>query len=170
MYSKLRTRHYGPKLNLRSAFSGCAELHSCSAHSACVNTACQQLPHKLENSDTSEDESSAEEDSDDNDLFFQVRIAPFREGEESVEQDVVWRRCAELRKLLRDRPCLPLSSNKKPLTISDIDTGIQLPLYSCPWKECRYSTNNRARFLHHIAGGAVDKTHLDALKKYVRTT
>ena len=80
-----------------------------------------------------------------------------------MELDVVWKRCAELRKLLRDRPCLPLSANGQLFSREQIDAGIQLPLYSCPWKGCEFSSNNRALFLHHVAGGAADDTHLLAL-------
>ena len=32
-------------------------------------------------------------------------------------------------------------------------------MYSCPWRDCSFGTNNRTRFLHRIAGGAADKTH-----------
>ena len=36
---------------------------------------------------------------------------------------------------------------------------MQLPLYSCPFDQCFFHTNDRDSFLHHISGGVKDSTH-----------
>ena len=84
---------------------------------------------------------------------------------EPVEQDIIYQRCLQLRTCMRKRPCLPEMPGPQELGSQDIESGMQLPLYSCPWRMCRFDTNSRARFLHHIAGGVADSTHRAALQK-----
>ena len=54
-----------------------------------------------------------------------------------VEMDVIEARCKELRKLMRERPTLPLCADGAALTTSDLDSGVKLPLYSCPFKKVK---------------------------------
>ena len=67
--------------------------------------------------------------------------------------------CQKLRKQLRERPTLPVKHNGEPLSAADVATGVRLPLYTCPFINCNFHTNNRPRFLHHVAGGVSDATH-----------
>ena len=51
------------------------------------------------------------------------------------------------------------------MSIEDLNVGVKLPLYSCPFlgvdgKACHFNTNDRNLFLHHVAGGVLDKTHV----------
>ena len=78
---------------------------------------------------------------------------------EPVELDIINARCRNLRRHLRDRPTLPLKSNNEPMSVEDLATGVQLPLYTCPFKACDFHTENRTFFLHHVAGGLSDDTH-----------
>ena len=62
------------------------------------------------------------------------------------------------------RPTLPTKANGEAMSIEDLNTGVRLPLYSCPFKcadgtSCNYHTDDRTLFLHHIAGGISDTTH-----------
>ena len=104
------------------------------------------------------DESSADE-SDREDLFFQVKAKmPDTQGL-PCEEDVVRQRCVELRTYMRMRPCLPLKQDGTEMTSEDLSTGVQLPLYACPFKNCVYVSNDRVQFLHHVAGGVKDPRH-----------
>ena len=81
-----------------------------------------------------------------------------------TEMDVIENRCRELRQLMRERPTLPLKADGAALTASDLETGMKLPLCSCPFRRneygpCHFHTSDRDIFLHHIAGGARDDTH-----------
>ena len=59
---------------------------------------------------------------------------------------------------MRKRPTLPLKAGGTELTAEDLETGIKLPLYSCPYQDCHFHTNERNLFEHHISGGARDRT------------
>ena len=78
----------------------------------------------------------------------------------------------KLRSLMRTRPTLPVKMDGTDLTVSDIQSGMRLPLYSCPFKDpfknyesgaCNYHTSDRTAFIHHICGGAMDPTHQEAI-------
>ena len=60
---------------------------------------------------------------------------------------------------MRIRPTLPLKPQGGTLSASDLDSGMKLPLYSCPFDKCCFHTNDRGAFLHHISGGVKDSTH-----------
>ena len=115
----------------------------------------------LQDEATSESSDSAESNAEniDDDLYFQVAAATPTPGEKPVEEDIIRKRCADLRLCLRDRPCLPLNKDNEPLSGEDLAKGIQLPMYSCPWKDCTFCSNDRTFFLHHVAGGVRDTTH-----------
>ena len=51
------------------------------------------------------------------------------------------------------------------MSAMDVNTGVRLPLYSCPSTDCSYHSRNRELFLHHVAGGVSDTTHLEMLKQ-----
>ena len=70
-----------------------------------------------------------------------------------------------MRVCMRQRPCLPLAANGSPMSYSEVSSGDKLPLYSCPFIGCSYSTSTRMLFLHHIAGGVADTTHLTQLNE-----
>ena len=65
---------------------------------------------------------------------------------------------------MRQRPTLPLKADGSSLTATDLESGMKLPLYSCPFQDtnngpCNFHTDDRELFLHHIAGGVKDETH-----------
>ena len=113
----------------------------------------------LSSAETSDEEGDGPEE-----LYFAVASDPTLRAEQPVESDIVMQRCQALRKKLRLRPTLPLKANGQPLTIEDLNQGLQLPLYSCPFVDknncgCTFHTTDRVLFLHHIAGGIGDPTH-----------
>ena len=79
----------------------------------------------------------------------------------AVEQHVVETMCQQLRACMRVRPCLPCKGVAEGMTFEDVLSRNKLPLYSCPYIGCLHSSNDRTTFLHHVAGGASDNTHLD---------
>ena len=87
---------------------------------------------------------------------------------QAVEKDIVMNRCVQLRKYMRQRPCLPLKSTGEAMTAADVMTGLRLPLYSCPFKDCYFNSSDRTLFLHHVAGGVSDTTHAKMLKTVCR--
>ena len=92
-------------------------------------------------------------------IFFAVKADEMLCAAEPVELDIINASCRNLRRRLRDRPTLPLKSNNEPMSVEDLATGVQLPLYTCPFKACNFHTENRTFFLHHVAGGLSDDTH-----------
>ena len=87
-----------------------------------------------ESSDCSSQESENEEDDGVEEQYFAVRVSTEKPDRTPVEKDVIDRRCRELRKLMRERPTLPLGPDGTALTAADLETGMQLPLYSCPFQ------------------------------------
>lgn len=87
----------------------------------------------------SDSESSHSDDKDA--CFFSVKCRePLKDV---VEQDVLRARCLVLRKLMRQRPCLPSDC-------CDVESGAKLSIYSCPYKDCCFHSNDRTLFLHHV--------------------
>ena len=80
-----------------------------------------------------------------------------------TELDEDHAKCRRLRLLLRDRPCLPPDPRNGAKSMDDVDNGVYLPQYSCPFKNCYYHTEDREEYLHHIAGGVSDETHKDEI-------
>lgn len=74
-------------------------------------------------------------------------------------------RCVALRRFMRQRPCLPCNRDGSAMSYNDVCSGIRLPLYSCPYIGCSFCTDDRCIFLHHVAGGVSDTTHLDIFEK-----
>ena len=109
--------------------------------------------------------SVAHDDNEDEELYFQVAADAALSTTEPVEQDIIRQRCTRLRSEMRARPCLPPMQDGQQLTDEKIAAGVQLPLYSCPWRECYFSTNDRARFIHHVAAGVSDLTHKGTLDR-----
>ena len=109
-------------------------------------------------------DSSTEPDSEGEELYFQVATDSSICNAEPVEQDMIRQRCARLRGQMRLRPCLPSKNGEEVLSSEELSAGVQLPLYSCPWRGCTFATNDRALFLHHVAGGVSDPIHKDALQ------
>ena len=119
--------------------------------------------------ESSDEQCSSDEGEEEvEDIFFAVssRVGAARSG--GGEKDLVRRRCAELRKHMRLRPTLPLRSDGEPLSMEDLQSGMKLPLYSCPFVcddgvSCRFHTDDRTHFTHHIAGGVRDRAHADLI-------
>ena len=115
----------------------------------------------------SESASESEASNDAADICTEVRT---RDDLPPVEMDIVQQRCAALRKHMRQRPDLPCNDSGEPLSMEDIDAGKKLALYTCPYvlasgASCRFATNDREMYLHHICGGVKDKakTHVAVL-------
>ena len=66
---------------------------------------------------------------------------------------------------MRRRPCLPLNYFGSCLTKDDLQLGVRLPMYSCPFQDCTQHFENREEFLHHVAGGIgdSDRKHYKAI-------
>ena len=94
------------------------------------------LDSQSDSSDSSSSESSGCEE-----LYFQVSADESFCAASSTEQDIVQNRCLQLRAFMRERPCLPLRSDGQALTSSDLASGIRLPLYSCPWRDCHFCSD-----------------------------
>ena len=82
----------------------------------------------LSTSSSGDEESTSEEEDDADEQYFAVRAVTSREGSTPVDRDVIESRCKELRKLMRERPTLPVKADGAELTSSDLRTGVQLPL------------------------------------------
>ena len=126
--------------------------------------------------DSSFDEDSSNDDGEEEveDIFFAVSSKAGAARTGGGEMDCVRRRCAELRKHMRLRPTLPLRADGEPLSVEDLNSGVKLPLYSCPFvgqdgTSCQFQTRDRALFLHHIAGGVRDRTHADQIVQVCET-
>ena len=114
------------------------------------------------------DSSSLASESDTNaenldDSYLVVQACKRPPGSFPNELDEDHDKCCRLRELLRDRPCLPPDPKNGDKSMDDVDSGIYLPQYSCPFKKCYYYTENREVYLHHIAGGVADETHKDVI-------
>ena len=70
---------------------------------------------------------------------------------------------------MRQRPCIPVKSNGAEMSSADLRTGVQLPLYACPFKQCVFISNDRAKFLHHVAGGVSDSIHKELIEDVCKT-
>ena len=90
-------------------------------------------------------------------FFFDVRAS--KKDLPTVEQDLIQARRLSLRKEMRDRVTLPLFAANR----TEVESGIALSMYSCPYKNCDFSTGDRCMFLHHVCGGVSDTTHKQML-------
>ena len=116
-------------------------------------------------SDTSE--TSLEEEQKEEEIYFSVRAKA--SGLAATEQDLVQRRCQALAEsFLRKRPTLPASWEDSEHSFEDTESGIRLPLFSCPFKHCTYHTDDRTAFLLHLGG--VDSSHHAVIKKVCEPT
>ena len=130
----------------------------------CRSKAGKAFAHQpiLEDSDESDiSMSSSEDDDGDEDIYFNVTVDSQTASAEPVEHDVIRSLCTELRKSMRLRPCVPNNVGGEAMSYADVSTGIQLPWYSCPYKDCSHHSNERAAFLHHVASGVSDRSHSD---------
>ena len=123
-----------------------------------------------ESSDTVGTESESEEDEGVEEQYFAVRARAEKEDSDPVERDIIESRCRKLRNLMRERPTLPLGPGGAAMTAADLETGMKLPLYSCPFQNnergpCQFHTSDRTAFLHHVAGGAMDRAHAVELQE-----
>ena len=67
------------------------------------------------------------------------------------EQDQFLAACQVLgQKFLRARPTLPASVADATVSLTEYRSGFRLPLYSCPFRGCRFCTDARAAFLRHV--------------------
>ena len=95
-------------------------------------------------------ESSSSEDEDDADapLESYFAVAGRTTNTERTEADAIQQRCEALaRRSLRSRPTSPASWENWNLSWTDVESGIRLPLYSCPFRQCYYHTAERQQFL-----------------------
>ena len=97
------------------------------------------------------------------DSYLRVRARAFDADDPRTEGDRDFQTCSALRRLLRDRPCLPPDPANGQASFADVASGIHFPLYTCPFKNFYFHTEYRELFLHHVAGGAEDRTHLQAI-------
>ena len=103
----------------------------------------------LQSSSESEEEETHETTGLSRDWFLNVRAR--EDNLHPTEQDRRADACNELRRHLRDRPTAPPSWADANVPLQDVNQGIRLALFSCPFKGCRYSTDDRVDFLHHLS-------------------
>ena len=89
----------------------------------------------IESHDSVEEEAAEHVEAD---LCFEVQCRAQRNPQDVVEMDIVRKRCLELRQHMRERPDLPCKSGPQPLSTADIDMGMKVNLYSCPFREGNY--------------------------------
>ena len=65
---------------------------------------------------------------------------------------------------MRARPILPALEEDPIGSWMETDTGIRLPLYSCPFSGCCYSTDDRLDFLLHLGGRDGVSPHCAAIE------
>ena len=137
-----RTIHQNSDITKREESNSTVRLESNEGHNGKAPR--RRLPARSCSVSTSESESSI----DDNTVpvFFDVRVS--NKGLPTVEQDLIQARCLRLRKEMRDRVTLPLFA----ATRTEVESGVALPIYSCPYKDCDLSFNDRCLFLHHVCG------------------
>ena len=65
---------------------------------------------------------------------------------------------------MRRRPCLPEKPHNGEMSAEEVESGLQFPLFSCPYRNCCEQFNNRVTFLHHVAGSKSDSKHLEEVQ------
>ena len=74
------------------------------------------------------DESESEGNDGVEEQYFAVRANAAMAFSSPVELNVIKARCKQLLTLMRDRPTLPLGATDTPLTATDLEAGLKLPL------------------------------------------
>ena len=110
-------------------------------------------------SDDTEEEDEDDDEDDDDDMddagdanvatpeqYFDVRTKEIKEARS--EQDGWIRCCEELATKLRMKPTLPASYENNNISWTDVETGMRIPLYSCPFLECRFASWNARNFCY----------------------
>ena len=76
-----------------------------------------------------------------------------------VEQDA-WDACAHiLAAFLRRRPTLPASAEDPTISFTQVSVPIRLPLYSCPFRGCRFHTDCEEEHRRHVASRLPEDPH-----------
>jgi hypothetical protein len=135
-------------------------------------TKSQEQDEAIENSASNDKESeSGDTESDEEELDDGIGDFPLCavSGENlgfTTEQDD-WTACSErLARLMRTRPTLPASWEESNTSFVDVDTPIRLPLYSCPFQDCIFHTDDRDSFLKHIGGRGADSPHFATIQEH----
>ena len=123
------------------------------------------LNDELNDTSTDSESSSSIDEDGVEEIYFACAVDSELCDSQQVELDIAYKQCADLRRLLRNRPTLPLKADGNTMSVEDLNVGVKLPLYSCPFlgvdgKPCHFHTNDRHLFLHHVAGGVLDTTHV----------
>ena len=95
----------------------------------------RQMQEAEESTETDSSLASGSESSNDVDpQYLRVRTAP--KPTTMTEQDDLKQRAEKLAVHLRSRPTLPARYDKPSESFQDVSSGVRLPLYSCPFKNC----------------------------------
>ena len=108
-------------------------------------------------------ESGADDESEGDD-FSGVRAAETSPAR--VEPDRWDACCTALARLLRDRPTLPADASEPGRSMVDVETPWRLPLYSCPFKQCTFHTDERQRFLEHLGTSTGASPHYAQIRAH----
>ena len=85
-----------------------------------------------------------------------------------VEEDA-WDQCARrLAAHLRCRPTLPACISDPTQSLTDVSVPIRLPLFSCPFKGCVFSTDDAASFDRHVASRTGKEPHHQVIAETCR--
>ena len=102
-------------------------------------------------SEGSESSDASSASSQENEVEVYLNVSADQESSIRTEQDI-WKQCCQsLAEYLRDRPTLPPSPLNVEQPFGDLDTALCLPLYSCPFRGCTFSTDIRKDFLDHFS-------------------
>ena len=129
-----------------------------------LDQSAQQMQEADESTETDSSLASGSESSNDIDpQYLRVRAAP--KPTTMTEQDEL-KQCAEkLAVHLRSRPTLPARYDNPSESFQDVSSGIRLPLYSCPFKNCVFHSDHRIAFLKHLSADEPSSPHRKILRE-----
>ena len=130
--------------------------------------ACPSAGSSSDTDTGSDSNSGSESDPSQDECYFSVVVEANR-GAVS-EQDCLQQRCEALAvEHLRQRPTLPALREDGTVSWTDTDSGIRIPIFSCPFRDCHYATDNREEFLLHVAGPAENSPHHGTIERVCGT-
>ena len=115
----------------------------------------------LTSSDGGESGADDESEGDDFSGVHAAETSPAR-----VEPDRWDACCTALARLLRDRPTLPADASEPGRSMVDVETPWRLPLYSCPFKQCTFHTDERQQFLEHLGTSTGASPHYAQIRAH----
>ena len=120
---------------------------------------CTQYGNEEDAASSISSATSAEVETDDTLRNVTYPLPVIATGGDVVERDAMMECSRNLSRHLRTRPTLPGRSDDCNMSFTNVETALRLPLFSCPFRGCRFSTDIRAGFLLHVASSTVGDGH-----------